>query len=116
MSTLPTEVPRSTMAAAQLERLAGMVERVEAGWVVAGHGAADAAALSDALYAHWYTQPAERASPALDDPPISYPSLIGPLRAAAAAAFAPSGPWTVTANDPRGSLAATRGETARFLR
>jgi hypothetical protein len=73
-------------------------------------------ALSEALYARWYTQPGAPPPATPDDPPLYRQSLLSALRAADARAgtFVPG--WTVTGSDPRGSVSAMKDDAGRLLR
>ena len=112
---MDASLPASVTAA--LDRVCGLVDRQTADWTVGGDRAAPGVSgLAEALYEHWYTQPAAPPPPATGDPPLHSDSLLSALRAAHAGASEMTVGWTVTATDPRGVLSAVNGDAARLLR
>jgi len=100
-----------------LGRVCALIERDATGWTVGGLPAgASAGPLAEALYACWYTQPAEPPLPAAGDPPLHRRSLQSALRAAHARAGVTAQGWTVTASDPHGVVVAVSEAEQSILR
>jgi hypothetical protein len=87
------------------------------GWTVAGAPPVpDADALTEQLYAGWYTRAPAPVARDPGDPPLPRRSLLSALRAAHQAAGMRSEGWTVTRADARGRVWAERDGRARVLR
>jgi HopA1 effector protein family len=100
---------------ADLDRVAAMVEVSDTGWQVhQTHYKPATAALADALYERWYTQPVTPAPSAPADPMLHHRTLLAALRAAHAGTSRLTSGWVITEANPAGGIVAVRGGRQRF--
>ncbi len=98
-----------------LDRVAQMVNVSASGWCVGQTDCGpDTAALADALYERWFTQPATPAPPAPSDPPLHHQTLLAALRAAHAGAGRLTSGWVITEVNPAGGVVSARGGRYRW--